>query len=91
VQAQLQQLLTKQGNALVLHSPGGHRSNCASATTIENDDTRYPINDLEESKECRLVTPVLGIPRIVVYGLARPFVEGTLFNSQPIRDMLQYI
>jgi hypothetical protein len=46
---------------------------------------------LEASKECRLVTPVLDIPRIVVYGLARPFVEGTLFNSQPIRDMLQYI
>jgi hypothetical protein len=31
-----------------------------------------------------LVTPVLGIPRIVAYGLARPLVEGNLFNSHPI-------
>jgi hypothetical protein len=76
--------LAEQGNALVLHNPGGHRSSCASTTTIENDDNRYPIDDLEKSKKCRLVTPVLGIPRIVVYGLARPFIEGTLFNSHPI-------
>ncbi len=69
---------------MVLHNPGGHRSSCASATAIKNDDNRYPIDDLEESKECRLVTPVLGIPRTVAYGLARPFVEGTLFNSHPI-------
>jgi hypothetical protein len=69
---------------LVLHNPGGHRSNCASTTAIRNDDNRYPIDDLEESKECSLVTPVLGIPRTVAYGLARPFVEGTLFNSHPI-------
>jgi hypothetical protein len=62
---------------LVLHSPGGPRSNCASATAIEN-------NGLEESKEYRLVTPLLGIPKIMAYGLARPFVEGTLFNSHPI-------
>jgi hypothetical protein len=27
---------------------------------------------------------VLGIPRTMLYGLARPLVEGTLFNSQPI-------
>jgi hypothetical protein len=27
---------------------------------------------------------VLGIPRTVAYGLARPLVEGTLFNSHPI-------
>jgi hypothetical protein len=27
---------------------------------------------------------VLGIPNIVAYGLARPLVEGTLFNSHPI-------
>jgi hypothetical protein len=84
VQAQLQQLLAKQGNALVLHSPGGHRSSCAFATAIENDDNHYPIDDLEESKECRLIMPVLGIPRTVAYGLARPFIEGTLFNSHPI-------
>jgi hypothetical protein len=58
VQAQLQQLLTKQGNVLVLHSPSEHRSSCASATAIENDENHYPIDDLEESKECRLVTPV---------------------------------
>jgi hypothetical protein len=76
--------LAKQGNALVFHSLAGHRSSCASVTDIENDDNRYPIDDLEERKECRLVTPVLGIPRIVAYGLARPFVEGTLFNSHPI-------
>jgi hypothetical protein len=76
--------LAEQGNALVLHNPSGHRSSCASATTIENDDNRYPIDDLEESKECRLVAPVLGIPRIVEYGLVRPFVEGTLFISHPI-------
>jgi hypothetical protein len=69
---------------LVLHSPGEQRSSCASTTAIENDDNCYPIDDLEESKECRLVTPVLGIPRTVVYGLTRPFVEGTLFNSHPI-------
>jgi hypothetical protein len=50
VQAQLQQLLAEQGHALVLHNPGGHRSSCASATTIENDDNRYPIEDLKESK-----------------------------------------
>jgi hypothetical protein len=84
VQAQLQRLLAEQGNVLVLHNPGGHHSNCASATAIENDDNRYPIDDLEESKECRLVTPVLGIPRTVEYGLVRPLVEGTLFNSHPI-------
>jgi hypothetical protein len=69
---------------LLLHSPSGHRSSCASATAIENDDNRYLIDDVEESKECRLVTPVLGIPRTVAYGLARPFVKGTLFNSHPI-------
>jgi hypothetical protein len=84
VQAQLQRLLTLQGNALVLDSPGGHRSSCASTTTIENDDNRYPIEDLEESKECRLITHVLGIPRIVAYGLANPLVEVTLFNSHLI-------
>jgi hypothetical protein len=84
VQAQLQQLLAEQGNALVLHNPSGHHSSCVSTTAIENDDDRYPIDDLEESKECRLVTPILGIPRIVVYGLAGPFIEGTLFNSHPI-------
>jgi hypothetical protein len=67
-----------------LHNPGGHHSSCASATAIENNENRYPINDLEESKECRLVTPVLGIPRTVAYGLASHLVEGTLFNSHPI-------
>jgi hypothetical protein len=69
---------------LVLHNPGGHHSSCASAIAIENDENCYPIDDLEESKQCRLITPVLGIPRIVMYELARPFVEGTLFNSHPI-------
>jgi hypothetical protein len=82
VQSQLQQLLAQQGNALVLHSPGGHHSSCTSATAIENDENRYSVDDLEESKECRLVIPVLGIPRTVAYGLARPLVEGTLqFSS----------
>jgi hypothetical protein len=76
--------LAEQGNDLVLHSPGGHRSSCASATTTKNDDNRYPIDDLEKSKDCRLVTPILGIPRTVACGLARPFVEGILFNSHPI-------
>jgi hypothetical protein len=76
--------LAQQGNALVLHSPGGHRTSCASATAIENDENRYLIDDLDESKECRLVTPILGIPRTVAYGLARPLVEGTLFNSHSI-------
>jgi hypothetical protein len=84
VQTQLQQLLVEQGNALILHNPSGHHSSCTSSTAIENDDNRYPIEDLEESKECRLVTPVLGISRIVAYWLAIPFVEGTLFNSHPI-------
>jgi hypothetical protein len=84
VQAQLQQLLVQQGNALVLHSPGGHHRSCTSTTAIGNDDNRCPIDDLEESKQCRLVMPVLGIPRIVAYGLARPLVEGTIFNSHPI-------
>jgi hypothetical protein len=69
---------------LVLHSPGGHRSSCASATAIENDENHYPIEDMEESKECRFVTPVLGISRIVAYGLTSPLVEGTVFNSHPI-------
>jgi hypothetical protein len=69
---------------LVLHSPSGHHCSCASATAIENDDNLYPIDDLEESKECRLVTLILGIPRTVAYGLARPLVEGTLFNFDPI-------
>jgi hypothetical protein len=77
--------LGEQGNALVLHNPAGHRSSCASATAIESDDNHYPIDDLEESKECRLITHVLGIPRTMAYGLARPFVEETLFNSHPIR------
>jgi hypothetical protein len=69
---------------LVLHSPDGHHSSCASATAIENDKNRYPIDDLKENKQCRLVMHVLGIPKIVAYGLARPLVEGTLFNSHPI-------
>jgi hypothetical protein len=55
-----------------------------AATAIENDENRYPIDDLEESKQCRLVMPILGILRTVAYGLARPLVEGTLFNSHPI-------
>jgi hypothetical protein len=84
VQAQLQQLLAEQGNALVLHNPSGHHSSCTSATATENDDNRYHIEDLEESKECRLVTPVLGIRIIVKNGLVSPLVEGTLFNSHPI-------
>jgi hypothetical protein len=84
VQEQLQHLLAESGNALILHSPGEHHSSCASAAAIENDDNRYPIDDLEESKEYRLVTPILGIPRTMAYGLARPFVEGTLFNSHTI-------
>jgi hypothetical protein len=84
VQAQLQQLLAQQGNTLVLHNPGGNRSSCASSTTIENDKNHYPNDDLEESKEYRLATPVLGISRTVTYGLARPLVERTLFNSHPI-------
>jgi predicted neutral ceramidase superfamily lipid hydrolase len=50
VQAQSQQLLAEVGNVLVLHSPGGHRSSCVSATAIENDDNRYPIDDLKEIK-----------------------------------------
>jgi hypothetical protein len=66
VQAQLQQLLAEQGNTFVLHSCAGHRSSWASATAIENDDNRYPINDQVKSKECRLVMLVLAIPRIVV-------------------------
>jgi hypothetical protein len=70
VQAQLQQLLAQQGNV--------------STTTIENDENHYHIDDLEESKECRLVTPILGISRTVANGLARPLAEGTLFNSHPI-------
>jgi hypothetical protein len=69
---------------LVLHSPSGHRSSCASATAIENDDNRYPIDDLKQSKECKLITPVLGIPRTIAFRLARPFVEETLFNSHSI-------
>jgi hypothetical protein len=84
VQAQLQQLLAQQGNAWVLHNPGGYHSSCASATAIENDENRYPIDDLEESKQCRLVTPILSIPRIVAYELARPLVERTLYNSHSI-------
>jgi hypothetical protein len=58
--------------------------NCASTTAIENDYNHYLIDDLKESKECRLVRPVLSILRTVAYGLARPFVEGTLFNSHLI-------
>jgi hypothetical protein len=82
VQAQLQQLLAQQENALVLHNPGGHHSSCTSVTAIENDENRYSVDDLEESKECRLIIPILGIPRTVAYGLARPLVEGTLpFSS----------
>jgi hypothetical protein len=69
---------------LVLHSPSGHHNSCASAIAIENDENCYPIDDLEESKECRLVTLVLGFPRTVAYGLAEPLDEGTLFNSHPI-------
>jgi hypothetical protein len=84
VQAQLQKLLVEPGNALVLHSRGRHCSSCASVTAIENDDNRYPNDDQEESKECRLVKSVLDIPRTVTYGLDRLFVEGNLFNSHPI-------
>jgi hypothetical protein len=84
VQEQLQHLLAEQGNSLVLHNPGGHRNSCTSITAIENDDNCYPIDVLEESKEYRLVKPVLGIPRTVAYGLASPLDEGTLFNSHPI-------
>jgi hypothetical protein len=84
VQGQLQRLLAEQGNVLVLYCPDGHHKSCASATAIENDDNRYLIDDLEESKECRLVMLVLGILRTMAYGLVRPFVEGSLFNSHPI-------
>jgi hypothetical protein len=76
--------LALQENALVLHNHVGHRNSCASATAIENDDNCYPIEDLEDSKECMLVTPVLGIPRTVTYGLASPLIEGTLFNFHPM-------
>jgi hypothetical protein len=69
---------------LVLHSLGWYHSSCTFVTAIENDDNRYLIDDLEESKEFRLVMPVLGIPRTVAHGLARPFIEGTLFNSHPV-------
>jgi hypothetical protein len=84
VQPQLQQLLAKQGHALILHNPGWHRTSCASATAIENDNNLYPIEDLEESKEYRPVTHVLGITRTVAYRLVSPLVEGNLFNSHPI-------
>jgi hypothetical protein len=67
-----------------LHNPSGHRSSFVSATAIENDDNHYLIDDLMESKECKLVMSILGIPRIVAYVLARPFIEGTIFNSHPI-------
>jgi uncharacterized membrane protein YheB (UPF0754 family) len=43
VQAQLQQLLTQQGNALVLHNPSENHSSCASAAAIENDETDIPL------------------------------------------------
>jgi hypothetical protein len=76
--------LVEPGNPLVLHNPDGHRSSCASTTAIENDDNCYPIDDLEESKEFRLLMPILGIPRTMAYGLARCFIQGTLFNSHPI-------
>jgi hypothetical protein len=76
VHLQLQQYLGNQGNALILSSPGGHRSSCASATAPKNDENRYPIDNLGESKECRLVTPMLGIARTVPYGLATTLVEG---------------
>jgi hypothetical protein len=76
--------LAEPENALVLHNPSGHYSSYTSTTAIKNDDNCYPIDDLEESKECKLVTPILGILRIVAYGLIRPFIEGTLFNSHPI-------
>jgi hypothetical protein len=76
--------LGEQGNALILHNFGGHRSSCASTTAIENTDNRYPIDDLEKRKKCRIVMLVLGILKTVVYGLVRPFVEETLFNSHPI-------
>jgi hypothetical protein len=76
VQAQLQQLLAQQGNALVLHNPGGHRSSCTSATAIENDENHYPIDDLEESKYCWLVTPILGIPGTVAFGWPDLWLKG---------------
>jgi hypothetical protein len=76
--------LANPRNALVLHSLGGHRSSYASTIAIENNGNRYPIDNLEECKECRLVTHVLSILRIVDYGLVRSFVEGTLFNSHLI-------
>jgi hypothetical protein len=77
-------LLVEQENVLVLHNPGGYHSSCASATAIENANNRCPIEDLEESKECMLIMPVLGIPRTVAYGFSSPLVQGTLFNSHPI-------
>jgi hypothetical protein len=44
----------------------------------------YLIDDLKESTQCRLVTHVLGIPRMLAYGLAMPLIEGALFNGQLI-------
>jgi hypothetical protein len=84
VRAQLERLLAEQENALVLHNNGGHHSSCTSATAIENDGNCYSIDVMGESKECRLVTPALCISRTVAYGLTKPFVEGTIFNSHPI-------
>ncbi|GJN19733.1 hypothetical protein PR202_gb07039 [Eleusine coracana subsp. coracana] len=72
-----------QGNTLGANSTGRH-SNCASTTLPENDENRYPIDDIKESTQCRLVTPVLGRARMVAYGLAEPLVEGTLFHDHLI-------
>jgi hypothetical protein len=77
-------LANQQGNVLVLSSPSRHRRSCGSVTGIENNENCYRIDDLKQSKQCRLVTPMLGIPRTIAHGLGKPLVEGSLFNTQLI-------
>ena len=73
----------QQGEENVV-SPDGRWSSCASAGFVEEESTRYPVDDITESKVCKLVVPTLNITTMVAMGHVDQCMEGALFNDLPI-------
>ena len=65
-------------------SPSGRRSSYASTGFVEEELAHYPMDDITESKVCKLVMPTLNITTTVVMGQVDQCVEGALFNDLPI-------
>ena len=57
----------QQGEENVV-SPGGRRSSCASAGFGEEELARFPVDDITESKVCKLVVPTMNITITVAMG-----------------------